>query len=256
MEIKKTIKRDLNQTVLKIEIQQPYAENYQLRMLQENVIEGILEVHGHAEEGNQIYEYDVSGKNTLNYRYSKKKINSKEMKRFLEAVVTIMEELTNHLLNPNSLLLDPEYIYIEKGKYYFCYVPNWEEDIGVAFHKLMDSFVQWTDYQDVPSVKLAFLLHKETMESNYSLKKILEKIKEMDFQKEKVKTYKPKIEPEFPVIDDYDDAAHDWITHQELGGKILRETDNMWTPVKRFLQKHKRPKWGEWDGIYIDEDEL
>ena len=40
------------------------------------------------------------------------------------------------------------------------------------------------------------------------------------------------------------------------GSKIMKETDNLWNPVKKFLNRHKRPRWGDWDGIYIDEDEL
>ena len=54
----------------------------------------------------------------------------------------------------------------------------------------------------------------------------------------------------------YDTKEHDWITSQEMGSSILRETDNMWNPVKNFLKRHKKPTWKAWDGIYIDEEEL
>lgn len=40
-----------------------------------------------------------------------------------------------------------------------------------------------------------------------------------------------------------------------MGSSIMRETDNLWIPVKRFLNKHKT-KWGEWDGLHIEEEEL
>ena len=36
----------------------------------------------------------------------------------------------------------------------------------------------------------------------------------------------------------------------------MRETDNLWMPVKRFLNKHKKSKWGDWDGLHIEEEEL
>ena len=54
----------------------------------------------------------------------------------------------------------------------------------------------------------------------------------------------------------YDTEEHDWITEQEMGSSIMRETDNLWIPVKRFLNKHKKTKWGEWDGLHIEEEEL
>ena len=34
------------------------------------------------------------------------------------------------------------------------------------------------------------------------------------------------------------------------------QTENMWTPVKRLLNRRKKPKWGDWDGLYIEEEEL
>ncbi len=30
----------------------------------------------------------------------------------------------------------------------------------------------------------------------------------------------------------------------------------MRTPVKRFLTGHRKPKWRNWDGLYIEEEEL
>lgn len=273
-ELKKTIKRELNQTLLKVTAKKAFADSYQLRMLQENQINSLLEVRGYDMDGESVYEYNVSGKTTLNYRYEKKKIDAKEMKRILEAVAGTVEELANYLLEPNSLLIDPEYIYVENGTYFFCYVPGWEEDIGRAFHRLMDCFVQWTDYQDTVSVKLAFMLHKETMEPNYSLKKIQEMLGgilqehtdgnyaeqrdmgEYDLLRENESGRYPMPEEEFLSVGTYEYEEGDWITRQELGAKMLRDSENMWMPMKRFLQKHKRPKWGDWDGIYIDEDEL
>lgn len=255
MKIKKKVKRELNKTLLSIEVPETYKEDYRIRMLQENHLQGLLEIKAYAAEAKSVYEYEISGKVSLEQRHDKKKITSKEMKRFLECLHDILELIERHLLNPNSLLLDPGHIYWEKGEYFFCYIPGWEDDIKGAFHALMDNFVQWTDYQDVPSVKMAFLLHKETMEQNYSLKKIIEKIKEQEEQREKLKERKQKEEPEI-TVSAYETTEHDWITEQEMGAKILRETDNMWRPVKKFLQKHAKPKWGDWDGIYIEEEEF
>ena len=93
---------------------------------------------------------------------------------------------------------------------------------------------------------MIFLLHKGTMEENYSMEKL---IKECFYQEEQSEK-KEKKEVS------YDTAEHDWITEQEMGSSILRETDNMWTPVKHFLNKHKKHRWGDWDGLHIEEEEL
>lgn len=280
MELKTEQKRELNRTTLKIRMPGVYTEDYQICMIRENQIQGLVGMNARGEGEETVYEYNITGLTSLKGYYKQKKITEEEMRGFLEQIQAVIAEVEAYLLNPNRLLLNPEYVFYDEGKYSFCYLPQGEEDIRNSFHRLMDSFVQWTDYQNIPSVKAAFLLHKETMKENYSLKKIqkkLEELKEQEMKDEQEDAAKPSAmgeeitEPERQWIiseearirqeqlwesGEYDRAEHDWIARQEMGSRILKETDNLWTPVKRLLHRHKRPKWGDFDGIYIDEEEL
>ena len=44
-----------------------YEEDYQMRMLEANDIEGILKVRGRGMNGNSCYDYDVSGKISIKH---------------------------------------------------------------------------------------------------------------------------------------------------------------------------------------------
>lgn len=225
-----------------------YKEDYQMRMLSGNQIEGLLPVKGRGMNGNSFYDYDVSGKISIKAMYERSKIGSKDIKTFLSGLKKVVYNVEDHLLNKHRILLKPEYIFYEKGEYYFCYYPLAEDDFWRGFHLLTEYFVKKTDYEDKECVKITFLLHKETMEENYSLEKLIDECLKIE--------EKPVIEePEIPQIT-YDTTDHDWIREQQLGSSILRETDNMWTPVKRFLNKRKKTKWGDWDGLYIEEEEF
>ena len=225
-----------------------YKEDYQMRMLSGNQVEGLLKVKGRGMNGSSYYDYDVSGKVSVKAMYERSKISSKDIKTFLSDLRKMIISVENHLLNKHRILLTPEYIFYEKGHYYFCYYPLAEMDFWEEFHSLTEYFVKKADYDDKECVKITFLLHKETMEENYSLEKLVE---------ECMKTEEKPVEEE-PVLPkiSYDSTEHDWIREQNMGSCILRETDNMWTPVKRFLNKHKKTKWGEWDGLYVEEEEL
>lgn len=255
-----TIRRGLDTTLLVIENTGDYAEDYQMRMMEENNIKGVLCPAGHGEEGVSIYEYDISGKISLKSKFKENKIDMEEMIKFISELMEAVNEAENYLLNADCLLLDPQYIFWEDGNYLFCYYPCGKWNIWEAFHRLTEYFVQWTDYQDDASVKTSFLLHKETMKENYSLNKIarqLEEIREERMRRGKEADPVPggpeRTEgPEFS----YDTAEHDWIAKQEMGSSIMRETENMWKPVRNFLRRHKKPAWRGWDGIYIDEEEL
>ena len=264
-----SIRRGLDNTFLVVECGGEYTEDYQMRMLEENDMGGILCPRGHGEEGISMYEYDISGKISLKSKYKEMKIDMKEMIKFITGLLNVVREIHDHLLDADHLLLDPEYIFWEDGAYYFCYYPGGGWNVWEAFHRLTEQFVQWTDFRDDASVRTSFLLHKETMKENYSLHKIARQIEAM--QEEEVKKRRAGEErpgqtgwPEdrggealtAAPGSAYDTSEHDWIAKQEAGSSIMRETENMWRPVRDFLRRHKKPAWRDWDGIYIDEEEL
>lgn len=238
-----------------------YKEDYQMRMLNRNQIPGILSMKGRGMNGSSLYDYDVSGKISVKAMYERSKINSEDMKMFLVELKRTINEVEKHLLNKNCILLKPEYIFYENGHFFFCYYPHAKEDFWQEFHVLTEYFVKQADYEDKECVRMTFLLHKETMEENYSLEKLIEeclKGQEIRMGNEIGAEMIPEDEmEEYPLPQMlYDTSDHDWIVSQKAGASILRETDNMWMPVKRFLNKHKKTKWGEWEGLYVEEEEF
>ena len=67
-----------------------YKEDYQMRMLTCNPIEGLLPVKGRGMNGNSFYDYDVSGKISVKAMFERSKITSEDIKKFLA-------QLNNHL---------------------------------------------------------------------------------------------------------------------------------------------------------------
>jgi len=98
-----------------------YKEDYQIRMLTRNQIEGLLPVKGRGMNGHSYFDYDVSGKVSMKAMYERSKINSEDIKKFLKQLKKVVGDVDNYLLNKHCILLKPEYIFYESGKYYFCY---------------------------------------------------------------------------------------------------------------------------------------
>lgn len=228
-----------------------YMEDYQMKMLKANVVEGLLKVGGRGINGKSYYDYDVSGKVSMKAMYERSKISSEDIRLFLMQLKAALRATEEYLLNTNCILLKPEYIFYEDERFYFCYYPPAKQDIWEEFHLLTEYFVKQADYQDQECVRMVFLLHKGTMEENYSLEKLT-----TECMQEPVKEEMSRKEKDREEEMGYDSEEHDWITEQELGSSILKETENMWTPVKRFLGRHKKQKWGDWDGLHIEEEEL
>lgn len=237
-----------------IEEESVYEEDYQMRMLEANDIDGILTVRGRGMNGKSCYDYDVSGKISMKAMYERSEMKAKDIKIFLTNLRDILRSIEKYLLNIHCVLLKPEYIFYEEERFYFCYYPLKTTGLWEDIHELTEYFVKKADYKEKESVRLVFLLHKETMEENYSLDKIVEECLAEGTPERGECKEDDHVLQEFDV--NYDREEHDWITEQEMGTRIMEETENLWTPVKRFLHKHRKPRWGEWDGLHIEEEEF
>ena len=231
-----------------------YREDYQIRMLRANNLEGILKMGGRGINESSCYDYDVSGKVSMKAMFERCKISAEDIKIFLRDLKMTVKEVETFLLNVHCVLLSPEYIFYEEGRYFFCYYPLAKQDLWEEFHGLTEYFVKQADYQDQECVEMVFLLHKKTMEENYSLEKLAAEClqRPADVQEEEEE---PAAGRE-AGLEGYEYPEHDWLGEQAGRCAVMRETGNFCAPVEQLLKKRKKPKWGDWDGLHIEEEEL
>ena len=119
--MKTEVKRNLDKTYLLIEEAGIYEEDYQMHMLRENKIPGLLEVRGRGAGENSQYYYDISCKVSMKTKYEKIPIGYEELKTFLYQLLTVMKEMKKYFLSENKVILNPEFIYYEKGVFFFLF---------------------------------------------------------------------------------------------------------------------------------------
>lgn len=228
-------KQDWNHMYFILERPEFYEEDYQMRMLQENKIEGLLQVSGQGINGKSQYSYEISGKVSMKSVYEKMVIEKDELASFLRQFLNLLSQIENYLLNVNCILLEPEYIFYEEGKYFFCYLPIEEEQFCYRFHCLTEYFVSKINHKEQQAILLAYELHKATMEENYSLEKIIGQA--MAASENEIRTEKIRDE-------EYEDDWIDFDEEEEKKGNILEGKWRMW---KEKIGKKKAGKWGEWE---------
>lgn len=150
-----------------------YKEDYQMKMLKANSPEGFLKVAGRGMNGSSYYDYDVSGKISMQAMYTRAKLKAEDIRQFMYQFGNVLKETGKYLLDIHCILLEPEYIFYEEGQFFFCYYPPATQDLWEKFHVLTEYMVKVADYEEEECVRLAFLLHKGTMEENYSLEKLI-----------------------------------------------------------------------------------
>ncbi len=253
--------------VITIKEPEVYQEDYQMRMLMSNEIPGLLPLRGRGVDGSSCYDYVVSGKISMKALYERGKMTRQDLQHFLTQLKAVLKEVEKHLLHTEALLMRPEYLFYEEDVFYFCYYPPMKQDFWKEFHTLSEYLIKRADYSDRDCAKMVLYLHKETMKENYSLEKVIEGC--LAAAEEQPAGVDPDTAGadalQDPASDDdfrgksgsgYDREGHDWEDDQEKGASIMEETDHMWKPMKRFLNRRKKQKWGDWDGLYIEEEDF
>lgn len=141
-------KRDLNHTYLILELQMLYEEDYQMKMMQANKIEGLLPVMGKGIEEKSQYFYEISEMTPLKSIYEKAELEQEDLERFLMQFTGVLNHVQRYLLDINRILLEPEYIYCKDEKYYFCYLPVQKAEIWKEFHRLTEYFVSKISHRE------------------------------------------------------------------------------------------------------------
>ncbi len=237
--MKTSYKKDLKQAYLIIEGDEANPEDYQVAMLRENDIPGVLKLEVRSVDNQNRYYYDITGKTSLRTFHEKVNITYEDMRRLVTDILAVARELPFYMLDGNRLLLEPEYIFSDKKGYYFCYYPAAVGREGnvppgpvakESFHRLTEFFVREVNYQDEEGVRFAYTLHKATMEENYSIEQIL---KEMDGEE------KPEEEDEkeeSPVCVNYTQRMEELSVEDSL----IEERNHFWDPLRKLLEKTRK----------------
>lgn len=168
MEVKMEYERNLNHTYLVCRgIQQ--EKDYQLQMLLNNRIPGLLACKMKKTDGKADLYYEISSKQPLNRLYVKKKMRFQAFQEMFQSLYHILLKMEEFLLPSEILIMKPEMIYvdIEKNKYYFCVIPEAEEKNN-SLQELLEFLLNCIDYEDEKAVATAYEWYKKSGEENCS----------------------------------------------------------------------------------------
>ena len=196
MNLKLTFENNWNRSCLVVDTSAPYTEDYQIKMLKNNSVPGLLKITGNGLEGKSRYTYPVQELLPFSQKYTEQKISFSTLNLLINQLIALTHVLGNYLLNPDCILLHPDCIFERrepseqqtKQPFYFCYVPSFPGSLSDSFHKLTEFIVQNLDYNDDNGILLACLLHKETLQKNYHLESLLQSCRKEAARREEQET--------------------------------------------------------------------
>ncbi len=140
--------------------------DYQTHMLQENQIHGLLGCTVKKIDDKELYTYDVTGKVSLNQLVSEKKITAVPLQSFFDDMTNMFREIRGYLLQEDSILLKPDYIYSDHQmkQFYFCCFPGNELILREELQELGEFLLTHIDHNDSGAVRLGYSFYQKIMD--------------------------------------------------------------------------------------------
>ena len=197
--MKSEYKRDMNHNYLILTGEDAIdTDSYQVRMIVANAVPDLLQCRIQGMDGKFMVYYDVTSRHSLTALFEDKKLGIEELQVILGGFIQVMEAMSEYLLNPCQLILEPEYIYMdaEKKNVRFCYLPGFHGEVQKQFQNLAEYFLPKLDHEDGKAVMLGYGVYRRALEDSFHLehiKKELYKVREgkesdfMDYEKKTIK---------------------------------------------------------------------
>ena len=165
-------------------------EVYDLEMLCENQMQGILPVSLHSFNGETELYYDISTKQTLRVLFEKKMFTREDLKWIFSGINEAVCELENYLLDMEYLLIDPDYIYINmtEKKVYLLYYPYPEESFESEVEKFAEYILDKICNEDEQTVVYAYNFYRYVKEEKGDLISVFQDMENSDANSEKEKS--------------------------------------------------------------------
>jgi hypothetical protein len=148
-----------------------YSSDYQIHMLCNNTLKHTLDFSYDISDNLPVFKYDITSKQSLSSLFSSKQINYKSFTTIMFTLMEVVNILEAHLIHINSIVLKPEYIYMDPEKYttFFAICPGWQQDFYDALNDFISIILKKIDHNDDALVLLAYRISCDIAKPGYNL---------------------------------------------------------------------------------------
>lgn len=258
--MKVSFRREMRHNYMIIEPEELLCQNYECQMLEQNKVSGLLRFQIRLTDGNRLYYYEISSRQPLDRLLEGKSLSYGEIKSLVTGIAGVLDQMERYLLQESSILLTPEYIYVEPESFrvWLCLVPGLGCNFPEAYGKLLEYILGKVDHQDKEGVVLAYGIYQATRKENYGMDDILCLLHHDTAEQPPTE---PVLERREGVADFLEKNAEAEICREEAAKKEADAPATIWERIRRFFgrkQKGTPPKEQEalsWQEMFKDGQE-
>jgi hypothetical protein len=138
-------------------------KDYRLNMIVENRIPHFAPCRTENVNGKGLLYYDITGKTDILSYLDMRQADEKFFSGLFAAVAEALESIQEYLLDPDGILLDPEYIYISTEPHGICFIyyPLNEKKFSEGCRILSEKLLGRIKQDDIQAVRLGYGFYKE-----------------------------------------------------------------------------------------------
>ncbi len=177
--LKPEYKRDVNQNYLILHMENEIdTESYQIRMLMTNTVPGLLPCRLQSVDNQVCAFYEITSRQQLTSVCDGKKLSYADLQLIFGGFVHVMEAMAEYLLNPDMLIIHPDYMYTDPGQkeMFFCCLPGYSRQIRIQFQELTEYILPGLDHEDARAVMLGYGVYRRAMDDTFHLEQIKEEL--------------------------------------------------------------------------------
>ncbi len=167
-------KKVRGKSYMQIAIESENINKFELNMIGENIVEGLLECELIFIDGKSKLCYDITSKQNLKTIYENKRLSYKDLKTIILGLTIVIDNIGNYLLDENRLELRPELIFLsfDTPDVFICYNLEKKSTYEESIIDLSEYLLKKIDNNDKDALHLAYTLNSVAIEERCNTKEL------------------------------------------------------------------------------------
>ena len=168
------ILNDVEHVYFSLDAESLLRDQFELRMLEENRIGGLLRLSVCDDDGKLKLNYDITGLDLLSDTAVRRKLKSQDLRQLILTLKHVVTGLEPYLLNASGIVLRMDSVYVapQSRSPCFLFLPGRSSDFSAELSEFLQALLGASDHDDYPSVVLAYRLYKESLDHPSALDRL------------------------------------------------------------------------------------
>lgn len=167
-----------------VEAEMDSVNSYEIDMLYNNFVEGIIQPEFRSIDGRMLLYNKINGMKSLKDYMLANSLTTKQTLSIMGAACNAVVEAEEYMLDPDNLMLKPEYIFCSVGleECRFVYAPGAHMNVKKQVRHLAEEIIRRIDHSDGKLVDFMYGVYETVVMDNFDMEKLREDVCEMQKQ--------------------------------------------------------------------------